>query len=118
MLACGCQCGVCIEDVAFSASLVLFLHMCVPISIWSCVHICGWDRVVLGVCMFGAGTDIQLVASGTKAAIHNSSNKCIFATYRVSTLGLSSWGGLVACLAICMNVYGYLSFLICCSLFC
>ena len=64
MLACGCQCGVCIEDVAFSASLVLLLHMCVPISIWSCVHICGWDRVVLGVCMFGAGADIQLVASG------------------------------------------------------
>ena len=65
VLACGCQCGVCAQDVVVSGSLVLFFtHVCVPIHMWSWVHIWGWDRVVLGVCMFGAGAGIQLRATG------------------------------------------------------
>ena len=55
---------VCVLKMLLFLLLLFCFFMCVPISIWSCVHICGWDRVVLGVCMFGAGADIQLVASG------------------------------------------------------
>ena len=56
---------VCVlKMLLFLALLLCFLHMCVPIYMWSCVHIWGWDRVVLGVCMFGAGAGIQLKATG------------------------------------------------------
>ena len=55
MLACGCQCGVCIEDVAFSASLVLFLHVCAHFHMELCTYLWLGQSCLGGVYVWGRG---------------------------------------------------------------
>ncbi len=61
---------VCVLKMLLFLLLLFCFFMCVPISIWSCVHICGWDRVVLGgVYVWGRG---RHSTSGVRVLKHSS----------------------------------------------
>ncbi len=68
LLAYRFQCDVCVHDFVVFVGLVLFLPVYVHIYIDVCssVLIWGWGRMVVGMCLFGAGTDIEMMSLGPK----------------------------------------------------
>ena len=88
--------------------LWFWLCFCICMSIYMCssVLIWGWDRVVLGMCLFRAGADILVVGVWGQKHRNTIFNSTVSLLTKVSILALSSWGPAVY-QTICMNVCGY-----------